>query len=114
LKNLIIQDLCEGSEEIPVITLAPELEHILHQSMQVKEGEGPQIEPGLAERLQKSLLEASQQQDMKGQPSILLTSGMLRTTLSRFVRHSIPDLSVLSYQEVPDEKQIKIIASVGQ
>tara|TARA_B100001094_G_C18195884_1_gene810892 strand:- start:10689 stop:12797 length:2109 start_codon:yes stop_codon:yes gene_type:complete len=114
LKRLIIQELCDGEDEIPVITLAPELEHILHQSMQVKEGEGPQIEPGLAERLQQSLLDASQQQDMKGQPSILLTSGLLRTTLSRFVRHTIPDLNVLSYQEIPDEKQIKIIASVGQ
>ena len=114
LKRLIMQELCSVEPEIPVITLAPDLEQILHQSMQVKEGEGPQIEPGLAERLQKSLLEASQQQEMKGQPSVLLTSGVLRTTLSRFIRHTIPDLSVLSYQEIPDEKQVKIVASVGQ
>ena len=114
LKRIIIQDLCGNAEQIPVITLAPELEQILHQSMQAQEGEGPKIEPGLAERLQTSLQEAANQQDMEGEPSILLTSGVLRTTLSRFTRHTIPDLRVISYQEVPDEKQIKIIASIGQ
>jgi flagellar biosynthesis protein FlhA len=44
----------------------------------------------------------------------LLTSGMLRTVLSRFVKYTIPGLRVMSYQEVPDERQIKIVSSVGQ
>jgi flagellar biosynthesis protein FlhA len=114
LKRMIVQELCGQDNEIPVITLSPDLEQILHQSMQANEGETPHIEPGLAERLQQSLKQASHQQDMQGQPSILLTSGMLRTTLSRFVRHAISGLRVLSYQEIPDEKQIKIVASVGQ
>jgi flagellar biosynthesis protein FlhA len=51
---------------------------------------------------------------MVGQPAILLTSGMLRSTLSRFVKHTIPNLRVISYQEVPDEKQIRIVSAVGQ
>ena len=51
---------------------------------------------------------------MAGEPSILLTSGMLRTVLSRFVKYTIPGLRVMSYQEVPDERQIKIVSSVGQ
>ena len=50
---------------------------------------------------------------MKGEPSILLTSGVLRATLSRFVRNTIPALRVLSYQEIPDDKQIKIVSVVG-
>ncbi|MFI3247420.1 MAG: FHIPEP family type III secretion protein, partial [Ferrimonas sp.] len=56
----------------------------------------------------------SQKQEMMGEPAVLLTSGLLRTTLSRFVKHTIPALRVLSYQEIPDDKQIKIVQSVGQ
>jgi len=44
----------------------------------------------------------------------LLTSGVLRSTLAKFVKHTIPSLHVLSYQEIPDDKQIKIISSIGQ
>jgi len=34
--------------------------------------------------------------------------------LARFVRHTIPALHVLSYNEIPNDKQIKIVATVGQ
>lgn len=114
LKRMIVQEIAGSEQEIPVITLSPELEQMLHQSMQATGGDGPNIEPGLAERMQKSLNEASQQQELAGQPAILLTSGMLRSTLSRFVKHTIPSLRVISYQEVPDEKQIRIVSAVGQ
>lgn len=114
LRRLIVQDAVGMSAEIPVITLAPELEQMLHQSLQNAGDEGAGIEPGLAERLQQSLNEAHQNQEMAGEPSILLTSGMLRTVLSRFVKYTIPGLRVMSYQEVPDERQIKIVSSVGQ
>jgi flagellar biosynthesis protein FlhA len=114
LRRLIVQDAVGNSDEIPVITLAPELEQMLHQSLQNAGDEGAGIEPGLAERLQASLREAHQTQEMLGDPSILLTSGMLRSVLSRFVKHTIPGLRVMSYQEVPDERQIKIVSSVGQ
>ncbi|MCK8118418.1 flagellar biosynthesis protein FlhA [Pseudoalteromonas sp. 2CM37A] len=114
LRRLIVQDAVGMSSEIPVITLAPELEQMLHQSLQNAGDEGAGIEPSLADRLQTSLNEAHQNQEMAGEPSILLTSGMLRTVLSRFVKYTIPGLRVMSYQEVPDERQIKIVSSVGQ
>lgn len=114
LRRLIVQDIVGTSAELPVITLAPELEQMLHKSLQNAGGEGAGIEPGLAERLQGSLGQAHQNQEMAGEPSILLTSGMLRSVLSRFVKHTLPGLRVMSYQEVPDEKQIKIVCSVGQ
>ncbi|BDM63815.1 flagellar biosynthesis protein FlhA [Shewanella sp. NFH-SH190041] len=114
LKRMIVQEIAGPELEIPVITLAPELEQVLHQSMQASAGEGPNIEPGLAERMQQSLVDATQRQEMIGQPAILLTSGMLRATLSRFVKYTIPNMRVISYQEVPDEKQIRIVSAVGQ
>ena len=114
LKRLIAQEISQGAQEIPVITLAPELEQMLHQSLQAGGQDGAGIEPGLAERLQQRLSEAHQQQELAGEPAVLLTSGMLRPVLSRFVKHAIAGLHVLSYQEVPDDKQIKIVSSIGK
>jgi len=114
LKRLITQEITQGAKEIPVITLAPELEQMLHQSLQAGGEDGAGIEPGLADKLQKSLQQASQQQELEGEPAVLLTSGMLRPVLSRFLKYSVAGLHVLSYQEVPDDKQIKIVSSVGQ
>ncbi|MDD1792443.1 flagellar biosynthesis protein FlhA [Enterovibrio makurazakiensis] len=113
LKRLIVQEINGIEPELPVITLVPELEQILHKTMQASGGESTGIEPGLAERLQQSLSEATQQQELQGEPAVLLTSGVLRSTLAKFVKNTIPSLRVLSYQEVPDEKQIRIVRAVG-
>ncbi|TOD92185.1 FHIPEP family type III secretion protein, partial [Vibrio parahaemolyticus] len=64
-------------------------------------------------RLQSSLSHATQEQELKGEPAVLLTSGVLRSTLAKFVKNTIPNLRVLSYQEIPDEKQIRIVQAVG-
>ncbi|MFT5806401.1 MAG: flagellar biosynthesis protein FlhA [Moritella dasanensis] len=114
LRRMIVQDINGIDSELPVVTLAPELEQILHQSLQAAGSEGAGIEPGLAERMQTSLAEVAQNQELAGQPAILLTSGVLRSTLAKFVKYSIPSLRVLSYQEVPDDKQIRIVSVVGQ
>ena len=113
LKRLIVQEINGIEPELPVITLIPELEQILHQTMQASGGESAGIEPGLAERLQSSLTQATQEQELKGEPAVLLTSGVLRSTLAKFVKNTIPSLRVLSYQEIPDEKQIRIVQAVG-
>ncbi|WP_019027030.1 flagellar biosynthesis protein FlhA [Colwellia piezophila] len=114
IRKFIIQDLVGAAKEVPVITLAPELEQMLHQSMQMAGDDGAGIEPGLAERLQKSLTEGANKQEMAGDTPILLTSGILRHVLAKFVKYSIPSLRVISYQEIPDDKQIKIVSAIGQ
>lgn len=113
LRRLILQDIVGGENLIPVITLAPDLEKVLHKSLETGGANGIGIEPGLADRMQRSLYEATQNQELAGEPAILLTSGILRSTLSRFVKNTIPGLRVLSYQEIPDDKQIKIVFVVG-
>ena len=112
LARLIVQNINGLAAELPVITLEPSLEQLLQKSLQVAGDEGA-IEPGLAERLQRSLLDAGQRQEMAGQPSVLLTSPGLRPTLARFARFVSPGMHVLSYQEIPENKQVKIVATVG-
>ncbi|MFP4271962.1 MAG: flagellar biosynthesis protein FlhA [Halothiobacillaceae bacterium] len=112
LARMIVQHINGLEPELPVITLDPQLEQLLINSTQGG-GETPGIEPGLAERLHESLKEATQQQEMEGRPGILLVAPNLRRWLARMVHHSIPTLQVLSYNEVPDNKAIKVVASIG-
>lgn len=114
LRRLIVQEVAGPVAEIPVMTFAPELEQMLHQSMQAAGSDGSGIEPGLAERIQQSLRDAASQQELAGEPAVLLTSGILRSVMARFVKYTIPGLRVLSYQEIPDDKQVRIVSVVGQ
>lgn len=114
LRRLIVQEVVGSKQEIPVITFAPELEQMLHQSMQAAGNDGAGIEPGLADRIQQSLQEAHQNQELSGDSAVMLTSGILRSVMARFVKYTIPGLRVLSYQEIPDDKQIRIVSVIGQ
>lgn len=114
LARSIIQQINGMATEVPVITLAPELEQLLHHTLQGSDGIGAGVEPSLAERLHEALLESAREQEQGGQPAILLVPAILRTMLSRFVRHTIESMHVLSYNEIPSDKQIRIVATVGQ
>ncbi len=114
LGRMIVQSIAGMAKELPVITLDPQLEQLLLDTIQGASGGIGGFEPGLAERLQRSLAESAQRQEMAGQPAVLLTSPQLRSWLYRLTRHAIPSLHVLSYNEVPDDKQVRIVANIGQ
>ncbi len=114
LSRSIVQQLVGPAEEIPVVVLDPGLEQILQQTLQPSEEGGVGFEPGLAEQLQKALSETASQQEMAGQQSVLLVAAKIRPWMARFVKHSVPGMHVLSYNEIPDNRQIKVVATVGK
>jgi flagellar biosynthesis protein FlhA len=114
LGRQIVQDIGGFGAELPVVTLAPDLEQILLQSLQGATPAGAALEPGLAERLQKSAADATRRQELAGEPAVLLTSPVLRAWLARFVQQAAPGLRVLAYNEVPDNRQVRLVASLGR
>jgi flagellar biosynthesis protein FlhA len=114
LGRLIIHEISGMQDELPVITLDHELEQLLHKSLQTAGESGVGIEPGLAEQMHTSLQESMQKMEMEGHTAVLLVSSYIRPWLSRFVRHSIPGLHVLAYNEIPADRQIKVVSSVGR
>lgn len=114
LGRLIIQHINGMDPDLPVITLDPALEQLLQQSLQTMTEGGPGFEPGLTEQIHRALKEASDRQELAGQPAVLLVPAGLRPWLAQLMRHAIPNLHVLAYNEVPENKQIKVISSVGR
>ncbi|MBI2384238.1 MAG: flagellar biosynthesis protein FlhA [Gammaproteobacteria bacterium] len=110
LGRQIVQDIVGMNAELPVFALAPALERMLQDSAQT----GNQIvEPGLAERLHKTLMDGTQRQEAAGQPAVLLVPPALRPILARFTRHTIPGLNVLAYPEVPENRKIRLAATIA-
>ncbi|WP_020410458.1 flagellar biosynthesis protein FlhA [Hahella ganghwensis] len=119
LRRLIVQNIIGNEAELPVVTLDPGLEQLLLKSMQQAQQAGGMddvgliLEPSMMEKLHRSLSDAAQRQEMLGKPAILLVSNTLRSVLSRFVRLGVERMHVLAYQEVPDNKQITIVATIS-
>ncbi|RVU30277.1 MULTISPECIES: flagellar biosynthesis protein FlhA [Neptunomonas] len=116
ISRLIVQTINGSEPELPVITMDPQLEQLLlgsvQQSQQAGE-DGMVLEPGMAERLQSSLIEAAKKQEMLGNAAVLLVAAPVRPLMAKFVRYGEQVIHVLSYQEIPENKRITIVATVG-
>ncbi len=113
LGRAIIHETFGGAQELPVMALEPNLEHILMQALATRGDAGAGLEPGLAERLVRETVEAVDRQENAGMPAVLLSPPAIRAILARFLRRSAPSLKVLSHAEVPDGKSIRITSLIG-
>ena len=113
LGRQIVQEIVGLNDELPVITLEPELEQLLQGSL-ASGGVSPGLEPGLAERLQRRLAESAQRQELTGEPAVLLVQPQLRSTLARFMRSSVPAMHVLAWNEIPDSRKVRLVTAVGR
>ena len=113
LRRQITGQLTAFEDTLPVITLDAELEKMCLTSFERESSGGLGIEPGLAERLYESLAESVQRQEANAEPAVLLVNPKLRPWLAGLVRHTIPLLKVLAYNEIAESKRLKVIANIG-
>jgi flagellar biosynthesis protein FlhA len=113
LGRSIVQSIGGLREELPVITLDPGLEQVLQDSMASADG-APGFEPGLADRIQRALADSTRRQEAAGEPAVLLVAPKIRPWVARLMRYSTPSLSVLAYNEIPENRRIRVIAAVGR
>ena len=113
LARFIVQSIVGSSSELPLITLDPGLEKLLQQAGPGQAG-APGIEPGLADRLQKAVAHTAERLEAEARPTVLVVTPELRPWMSRWLRPVIRDLHVLSYNEIPDNKQLRIVATLGE
>jgi len=114
LGRSIVQNIGGLRQELPVITLDPALEQVLQDSMAGGGDASPGFEPGLADRIQTALGDSTRRQEAAGEPAVLLVAPKIRPWIARLMRHSTPALSVLAYNEIPENRRIRVIAAVGR
>lgn len=119
VRNSIGRTICQsvvGAEaEIKVITLQPDMERLLLDSVGGENVTGlVGIEPGLAETLLNEIQASTQELEASGQTPVILVSDRLRPWLSRFARGANPRLRVLAYTEIANNKRIEVVSTLGQ
>jgi flagellar biosynthesis protein FlhA len=112
--RMIVQALLENEDTLPVMTLDPALEQMLHNVLQQHRGDLANVvlEPGLAEGLFRALRNSTKNVEEAGNNAVLVVSPVLRPWLSRAARHRVEGLTVLSYAEIPDDQSVKVIETV--
>jgi flagellar biosynthesis protein FlhA len=113
LGRAIVQQLFPTGNEVTVMTLDNNLERLLMQAMTSSNTSGTAIEPGMAETLSRQAEAAAMQQEQMGLTPVLLVAAPLRAALAKFLRRAVPLLRVLSHDELPDTKTIRVTSIIG-
>lgn len=120
LRRTILDNLVGMETMIPVATLSQPLEQLLLQAFQKTQQQGAQfapdaipLEPNVTEQLQEKIPAITQEMQDTGKTPILLVAPQLRPLMARFARLCSPELAVLSYNEIPDNRQIKVAMNLG-
>ncbi|MEW7850103.1 flagellar biosynthesis protein FlhA [Massilia aurea] len=121
LRRQIVSTLFGKKKEMPAFNLSAELENMLLGSLnQARQNGGGKvaldnypIDPQLLSQLQINMPVAREQ--MKGQhtPPLLLVLPQVRPLLARYARLFAPGLHVLSYNEIPENRDVSIVGTVG-
>lgn len=113
LGRLIVQRIGGSLPELPIATLAPALEQMLLKVNGADGTPGIGLEPGLADELYKQVRAVSEQQEASGEPCVLVVNPQLRPLMQRLLRSAVKGVKILSFNEIPDDWDIKIVAAVG-
>lgn len=120
LRRQIVDTLCGGRTELKVFNLTSDLENMLLGALsQARQGgakvalDNFAIDPNLLSQLQVHMPLARDQMKQQTTPPLLLVIPQIRPLLARYARLFAPGLNVLSYNEIPENREISIIGTVG-
>jgi flagellar biosynthesis protein FlhA len=113
LGRMIVQDIVNVNEELPIITLEQSLEQLLNNSIPDNStSKDVLLEPKLIESLTDSIMREKLAAEESGFPAVLVVSPKIRAWLSKILRQRVGNLSVLAYTEVPEDQEIRVIGRV--
>ena len=114
LVPLLIQKMINFKDTVPLITFSPELEQmILTTVRQSPEEKMLLLEGTLAKKILSNLNEASEEFNRDGKPVFLIVAPQIRKHVARFVRSQLPAVNVLSFMELPEDRNVEIAFTVG-
>ena len=110
LGRTIFQTVNGVADEMSVIVLDSQLEQILQGAVQGNIGG---LEPNLIEGVINQLVAASAKLEAEGGIPVLLVASNIRLFLSRLLKGRMGNFYILAYEEIPANKQLKVVATLG-
>ena len=106
----IFQSVTGMAAELPVMVLDPQLEQMMSSAVQNNQGV---IEPNLLDTMVKGIGDAAGKMEAEGASPVLLVSGIIRGFLSKLLRGRMSNFYILAYEEIPGDKNIRVVTTVG-
>lgn len=119
LRREIVANLVGHATEMKAFNLSGELENMLLGALNQASQAGKvaldnyPIDPNLLSQLQLHMPLAREQMKQQGATPLLLVMPQIRPLLARYARLFAPGLAVLSYNEIPEQREVSIIGTVG-
>ena len=113
LAPLLIQQVAPLNAPLPLITLAPELEQLLMRTRQQNPNEPLVLEPQLAQTILGALSQVTEDMASSGRTALVVVSAQLRRPFAAYLRAHSSDTIVLAINELPDNRPIEVVASLG-
>lgn len=113
LAPLLIQQVAPLGTVLPLMTLTPELEQLMLRTARQSGDEGLILEGTLAQELMRSINDTSEKLSAEGRPSIMVVAPQIRRLFSDFVRSHVPDIIILSFTELPENRRVEVYATIG-
>lgn len=112
-RQITLQYQTEG-EPLKVITAGADLEKLMSESVQQTEQGGYlSLTPEISQQLYQSVMEEVQRIQQTGIQPILLTSPSIRLYIRQFLERYIPDLPILSYNELEPDVEVQSVGVVN-
>ena len=112
--TLLIQKISSVNDPLDVITFNPEFEQMLISMSKKSGSDGLLIDPSLAKQMIKSIVDVGEKSSANGNSPVVVTSPIIRKDLSILLRQHVDDVVVLSFTELPENKRVKVIATIGE
>jgi flagellar biosynthesis protein FlhA len=119
LRRQIVSGLIGNKPEMKAFNLGGELENMLLGSLnQARQGgkvalDNYPIDPNLLSQLQANMPMAREQMKQQATPPLLIVMPQIRPLLARYARLFAPGLHVLSYNEIPEQREVSVIGTIG-
>ena len=112
LSRTIYEQINGLAPELEVLSLEPRLEQMLQDAVRGQQ-QSMGLEPGLAEQMLQQINDGVTQMENQGKPAVLLVASTIRLWLASLVQSNNKGLHVLAYDEIPAEKRIRVVGTIG-
>lgn len=114
LARQITRSYAKNGETVKVVTLSPAAEKkVADQIQQTEQGSFLGMEPNLSQQFYQKVSEQVSRLTDLGEQPVLLTSPALRMYVKQLVERIMPDLPVLSYNELEPQVEVKTVGVVN-
>ena len=113
ISGLLIQQIAPLNSPLPVITFSAELEQMIVNIAKQTGANGLILEASLIQKIVTAVNSVMEKMQNENRKAVMITAPVIRRDLSHMLRQHIPNLDVLSFTELPDNKKIEVVANIG-